>query len=96
MPENNYDYPFLLNEFRKIWNNRLFDLGKGNEEEILKEVIRRELQDMNSHPRVRKHCFEKYFSAVNKIVHSSLLDESKLQLIQLHNELMEELNNKEN
>lgn len=81
----------LLVEYRRIWNNRLLETeGKGSEE-ILIEAIKRELLDQNSHPRIRKSKFEKYYSAIKRVMDSTISLEAKLSLIKIHNEAMEEL-----
>lgn len=86
------DFAYLLDEYRKIWNNRQLAGGSGlNDEETLKEAISRELKDENSHPRVRRLLFEKYYLATKRIVESPLSDEDKVKLIQLHTEISGEL-----
>lgn len=81
----------LIEEYRLIWNNRLLDTeGKGNEETLF-EAIKRELLDENSHPRIRKNKFEKYYSAIKRVNDSNVSQEAKLMLIKIHNEIMEEL-----
>jgi hypothetical protein len=77
------DYEKLLNEYRKLWNNRKLE-EDANAENILKEAISRELKDENSHPRVRKSIYEKFFLAVKRITHSDMDDTSKAALIQMH------------
>jgi hypothetical protein len=47
--------------------------------------------DENSHPRIRKNRFEKYYSAIKRVMKSSVTTESKFLLIELHNKIMEEL-----
>jgi hypothetical protein len=81
----------LLNEYRRIWNNRLLDTEAKGSEQTLVEAIRRELLDENSHPRIRKNKFEKYFSAIKRVIDSTVSLEAKLLLIKIHNEIMEEL-----
>lgn len=60
-------------------------------EQILKEAVKRELLDENSHPRIRKNKFEKYYSAINRIVNSVISNEAKISLIHVHNQVMDEL-----
>jgi hypothetical protein len=81
----------LLAEYRTIWNNRALVTVGNKSEEILKEAIKRELLDENSHPRIRKNRYEKYYTAVKRVVNSTLSQEVKLQLIEVHNEIMEGL-----
>jgi hypothetical protein len=88
--ENNY-FDSLLAEYRLIWNNRRLAMDERISEVILCEAIKRELLDENSHPRIRKNRFEKYYSAVKRITNSSISLDAKLQLIGLHNEIMDQL-----
>jgi hypothetical protein len=62
-----------------------------NSEEILKDAIKRELLDENSHPRVRKNRYEKYYSAIKRLVDSNISPETKVHLIEVHNQMMDEL-----
>lgn len=78
-------------EYRLIWNNRLLVMDEKNSKDTLWEAIIRELLDENSHPRIRKNRFEKYYSAVKRITNSSISLDAKLQLIELHNEIMDQL-----
>lgn len=82
------DFNYLLAEYRKLWKNRSLHADE-SAEKILKEAITRELKDENAHPRVRKQQYEKYYMATKRIIESELSEESKLALIQLHQELME-------
>jgi translation elongation factor EF-G len=86
------NYDAALKEYRLLWNNRLLTTTEGNSEQTLKDAIKRELLDENSHPRIRKTRFEKYYSAVHRIVCSDIPNEAKLQLIKVHNQIMENLN----
>lgn len=83
------DFARLLGEYRKIWNNRLLEKEGESNESILKEAIIRELRDENSHPRVRKPVHSKYYSAVKRILDSSLDIAVKLELIELHTDIVE-------
>ncbi|BCB04391.1 hypothetical protein [Bacillus sp. KH172YL63] len=83
----------ILEAYRQVWKNRpLLDKGK-SPEEILKEAIMRELEDRNSHPRVRKSIPEKYLFATSRIIESDLSSSEKVVLIQLHIELASQLKN---
>lgn len=81
----------LLAEYRKIWNNRMLETNDHTSEQTLKEAVKRELLDENSHPRIRKNAFEKYYSAINRIVNSEITNEAKVSLIHIHNQIMDEL-----
>jgi hypothetical protein len=85
------DFDDLLEEYRSIWNNRLLVKGEKSSEEILIEAIKRELLDENTHPRIRKNRYEKYFSAMKRVIDSTVSTEAKLTIIKIHNEIMEKL-----
>ncbi len=91
MPKEQVAYDELLGEYRMIWNNRLLETTDSDSEVTLKEAIKRELLDENSHPRIRKNKFEKYYSAINRVVQSAITAEAKVRLINLHTQVMEEL-----
>lgn len=91
MPTGLEIFDRLLHEYRKVWNNRLLNVENQNSEEILKEAIKRELLDENSHPRVRKNKYDKYYSAIKRLVDSNISPETKVQLIEVHNQMMDEL-----
>ncbi|WP_419956443.1 hypothetical protein ACN6MT_14820 [Neobacillus niacini] len=86
-----FNYDELLAEYRKIWNNRLLTASDRSSEDTLKEAVYRELLDENSHPRIRKNKFEKYYSAIKRITQSTISNEAKVALILLHNGVMEQL-----
>ncbi|ETI67889.1 hypothetical protein [Neobacillus vireti] len=91
MAKEQVNFDDLLAEYRSIWNNRILLKEEKGSEEILIEAIKRELLDENSHPRVRKSRYEKYFSAIKRVMNSSVAAETKLRLIKIHVEIMEEL-----
>lgn len=80
----------LLKEYRTLWNNRLLS-GDEEAEYILKTAITRELKDENSHPRVRKSPYEKFYFAVKRVMESHLTENDKQLLIQVHLEMMENI-----
>ncbi|WRP04933.1 hypothetical protein U9J35_13505 [Rossellomorea aquimaris] len=82
----------LLEAYRQIWKNRLLISEGTSSEMILKETIKRELLDGNSHPRVRKSKEEKYLSATKRIIESDLTSEEKASLIEVHLEMVSQLN----
>jgi hypothetical protein len=82
----------LLEAYRQIWKNRLLISEGNSSEKILKETIKRELLDFNSHPRVRKSKEEKYLSATKRIIESDLTSEEKVSLIKVHLEIVSQLN----
>jgi hypothetical protein len=84
------DYETLLSEYRGLWNNRRLK-SEQSSENILKEAIARDLKDENAHPRARRTLMEKYYLATKRILESSLATESKLTLILIHTEQVEEI-----
>jgi hypothetical protein len=86
-----FNFDELLAEYRRIWNNRLLAVYDKSSEDTLKEAVKRELLDENSHPRIRKNKFEKYYSAINRITQLTISNEAKVALINLHNGVMEQL-----
>lgn len=85
-------YDKLLKEYRELWNNRRLE-SEESPENIIKEAIARDLRDENSHPRARRTLMEKYFLATKRILDSSLSNESKIFLIQMHAQQAEEIKN---
>lgn len=85
-------YDKLLKEYRELWNNRKLE-SEESPENIIKEAIARDLRDENSHPRARRTLMEKYFLATKRILDSSLSNESKIFLIQMHAQQAEEIKN---
>ncbi len=81
---------YLLNSYRGLWNNRQLGYTDSSAEAVLKEAIKRDLLDENSHPRIRKNKEEKYYLAIKRIIESSLHEKDKLQLIQLYTESLTE------
>ncbi|CAN7359152.1 hypothetical protein [Rossellomorea sp. LjRoot5] len=86
----------LLVSYRQIWKNRVLTNDAVSSEQVLKEAIKRELEDANSHPRVRKSIEIKYFSATKRIIESDLPNEAKVRLIQLHIEMYAQLMKEQN
>lgn len=78
----------ILENYRSLWNNRKLS-QIGSAEDTLKEAILRELLDENSHPRIRRSIYDKYFLSSKRILESSLLNEEKLILLNLHKEILE-------
>ncbi|MCM3114485.1 hypothetical protein M3610_04230 [Neobacillus sp. MER 74] len=91
MPIEKVSFDYLLEQYRLIWNHRLLETMGQSSKETLLEAIKKELLDENSHPRVRKNKFEKYFSAINRVSDSTVSPEAKVQLIKIHNKVMEEI-----
>jgi CRISPR/Cas system CMR-associated protein Cmr3 (group 5 of RAMP superfamily) len=85
--ENSFEQ--LLQDYRSIWNNRLLQ-EEQESEQILLEAIKREINDENSHPRIRRNKYEKFYLATKRIIESSIPYQSKLDLIYLHKKVMEE------
>ncbi|NWQ42132.1 hypothetical protein MLOOGBEN_15645 [Bacillus sp. EB106-08-02-XG196] len=87
----NINFDELLAEYRMVWNNRMLAASDRSSEETLIEAVKRELLDENSHPRIRKNKFEKYYSAISRITQSTISNEAKVSLIHVHNGIMENL-----
>ncbi|WP_456274363.1 hypothetical protein [Bacillus sp. AK031] len=83
----------MLKAYKSIWNHRSLNQERTEPGDVLKEAILRELLDENSHPRIRKNKEIKYYFAVKRILESTLSAEAKLQLIQLHTSLLQDLRN---
>ncbi|WP_174733018.1 hypothetical protein [Mesobacillus harenae] len=84
------DYSYLLSQYKMIWNNRQLS-SILDDETVLKEAVERELKDENSHPRIRKNLFEKYYLATSRILESRVENKAKLLLIELHADILKEL-----
>ena len=67
-------FGLLLEDYRNIWNNRLLLAAGADSEQVLIEAIKRELNDENSHPRIRRSRYEKYYFATKRIIESSITD----------------------
>lgn len=91
MTIGNINFDELLAEYRQVWNNRMLAASDRSSEETLIEAVKRELLDENSHPRIRKNKFEKYYSAISRISQSTISNEAKVSLIHVHNGIMEKL-----
>ncbi|WP_256989122.1 hypothetical protein [Bacillus sp. EB106-08-02-XG196] len=91
MTIGNINFDELLAEYRMVWNNRMLAASDRSSEETLIEAVKRELLDENSHPRIRKNKFEKYYSAISRITQSTISNEAKVSLIHVHNGIMENL-----
>ena len=86
----------LLISYRQIWKNRMLANNDVSPEQVLKEAIKRELEDANSHPRVRKSIEVKYYLATKRITESGLSNDDKVRLIHLHIEMAAQLMNDRN
>jgi CRISPR/Cas system CMR-associated protein Cmr3 (group 5 of RAMP superfamily) len=86
--ENSFDQ--LLQDYRLIWNNRLLHTEGLESEQILKEAIKREINDENSHPRIRRNKYEKFYLSTKRIIEAQIPSQSKLDLIILYKNMMEE------
>lgn len=86
-----YNYHYLLSQYRLIWKNRKLDAIESNSKDVLREAISRELLDENSHPRIRRSMLEKFYLAIKRITDSALSAEVKVELISLHIQIAEEI-----
>lgn len=80
----------LLKSYQSLWSNRSLK-EVHNEELTLKDIIKAELLDEKTHPRLRKSPEAKFVQASKRIVYSNLSHEEKLQLLLLHHEVIEEI-----
>jgi hypothetical protein len=80
----------LLEQYRSLWNNRLLSNEQRDSLEVLYEAIRRDIRDENSHPRIRRNKYEKYYMATKRIIESQISMEAKLALVDIHKRIMEE------
>ncbi|MEK3797410.1 hypothetical protein MHI18_03960 [Peribacillus sp. FSL H8-0477] len=63
----------LLQAYLSIWNNRSVQpVHQQDKEGTLSELIRRELLDENTHPRLRKSVFEKFYYSMKRLAESDL------------------------
>lgn len=81
----------LLEVYRKLWSNRQLEVS-GDDMQTLLGAIKIELQDEMTHPRLRKNTEQKFFSAVKRISMSTLGNQEKMSLIDLHIKVYEEIN----
>lgn len=80
----------LLNSYRLLWSNRSLPAQIGAEH-TLKEAIKVDLLDQMTHPRLRKRPEEKFLNALKRLLDSNLSSEHKIQLIQLHVEVLKSI-----
>jgi hypothetical protein len=85
------DDKLLLYSYNQLWNNRTLSTDTHEPITVLIDTITRELLDENSHPRVRKAKEVKFFFAIKRISTSNLPSEVKLQLIDLHIQVLTQL-----
>ncbi|MBM7584210.1 hypothetical protein JOC86_000747 [Bacillus pakistanensis] len=85
------DDKLLLQSYNQLWNNRTLPIDTQAPLTVLLDAITRELLDENSHPRVRKAKEVKFFFAIKRISASALPSEVKLQLINLHIQVLTQL-----
>lgn len=77
------NYNDLLSAYRDLWTNRSLPVEE-DEYQTLIDSITKELKDEMTHPRIRKSHNEKFYYSVSRIISSSLNNEQKTQLIELH------------
>ncbi|MDA7027788.1 hypothetical protein PJ311_14500 [Bacillus sp. CLL-7-23] len=84
--------PELIQVYLSLWKNRTIN---ERSERSLIQLIDDELNDLRTHPRLRKTRFEKYFQSIRRITNSTLEQDIKLKLIELHTERLHVLINAE-
>lgn len=85
----NVEDSHLLDIFLSLWNKREVKVGSNSPTATVKEMMKSELLDEFSHPRVRKTKEEKYFLAVKRVIDSDLKTEDQIRLIRLYTDVME-------
>ncbi|MBB6283140.1 hypothetical protein [Geobacillus subterraneus] len=93
------DHPFsiLLDAYRHLWPNRSLAAGPLDEQEsetLLYKMIRQELRDEWTHPRVRQTPEVKFYYAVKRVTASDLPNDMKIALIRAYLTAMEQLHTK--
>lgn len=86
------DYDYLLEQYRTLLHNRDLPMEQSREKTLL-EAMKCELKDEHTHPRLRRSLYEKFFSAVQRVLQSSLTLEEKLVFIETYKMLVEQLKN---
>lgn len=76
---------FLMQEYLKLWSERT------TEHDSLEHLIKVELLDEMTHPRLRKSKHEKFYLAIKRILYSSLDEKVKLELIHYYTKIMDKL-----
>ncbi|WP_163100879.1 hypothetical protein [Peribacillus alkalitolerans] len=80
----------LLKCYQQIWNNRNITDGE-DPSGVLHELIKRELLDENSHPRIRKSKYEKFYMSIARLIESTLHENEKSALLQQYLNIMKNL-----
>ena len=83
------DYVQLLNAYRQLWVNRSLEFKEGetannDEKGILYEVIKKDLLDEMTHPRVRQSPDVKLQWAVERIQNGDLEEKTKEELVSFY------------
>ncbi|KMY50465.1 hypothetical protein [Peribacillus loiseleuriae] len=82
----------LLRIYSKLWKNRVVEeRGDKDDDFLLREKIKAELLDENSHPRARKNRYEKFYLCLQRVQYSKLNDEEKSIMLSVYIEEMEKL-----
>jgi hypothetical protein len=82
----------LLKAYLAIWNNRSINFDTNEEDgDQLTNLMKKELLDQLTHPRVRVSAEIKFYKAVKRIVNTELSQLEKLELIQEFVQVLEEL-----
>lgn len=84
------DYDYLLEQYRLLLHNRELPVEENSEKTLIK-AMKSELKDEHTHPRLRRSLYEKFYSAVQRILQSSLALEEKLIFIEMYKTLVQQL-----
>ena len=87
------DYSALLSAYRTLWVNRPLPASNEKSKQVLLEIIGRDLRDENTHPRARKNPYVKFYLATMRIADSKMNDEKKMELMKIHINIFENLEN---
>lgn len=75
----------LIKEYLKLWSERTVS------DDSLESLIKAELLDEMTHPRLRISKYEKFYLAIKRVLESTLEDKVKLELIRFYTKIMENL-----
>lgn len=84
MKEETLSYEGVLTAYLSLWQNRQVNGQDLTAEQILQELVRRELLDENAHPRARKSMHEKFYLSVKRLSESPLSESVKSAIVALY------------
>ncbi|TDL34814.1 hypothetical protein E2R51_03580 [Jeotgalibacillus sp. S-D1] len=81
----------LLHAYKSLWKERSIP-SEQSPAETLSAAVKKELKDELTHPRLRKSPSEKLYLAFDRIVHSSLTEKEKANLLHFYALLYKNIN----